>query len=160
MAQKRATMPQDELSLENVSQALSKEKPLLGRTVAFATMLQWGADGIPRVVGTPVRMAASPAEKLMETMKACLDLPYDGNDPSLQNLTMAEAMVIQEARKAAHGDSYAFGRIMDRIVGPPVQKSQSVNVNADLSDFLDKVAEQSKEVVIDITAEKPNMDDL
>lgn len=150
----------EELSLEEVSEALSKGKRSMVATVAFATHLKW-EDGIPRVVGTPVRMSQSPAERLLETLKVSLDLPYQGNDPSLQGLTFGEAMVVQEARKAAHGDSAAFGRIMDRIVGPPVQKSQSVNLNGDLSDFLDKVSEQSKSVVIDIATEtSQDMSDL
>lgn len=146
-------------TLQEVQEVLEGEKRALCPTVAFATHLRW-TDGIPQIVGTPIRMAMNPAEKLMETMKACLDLPYDGDDPSLQGLTMAEAMVIQETRKAAHGDSDAYNRILDRIVGPPVQKTQSVNFSGDLSEFLDKVSDQTREVVIDIKAEPQDMSDL
>lgn len=150
-----------ELSLEEVQDALSKGKRSMVPTVAFSTLLQWGSDGVPKIVGVPVRMAMNPAEKLLETLKVSLDLPYDGNDPSLQNLTMGEAMVVQEARKAAHGDSAAYNRIMDRLVGAPVQRSESVNFNGNLSDFLDKVAVQTTDMTIDVQAEvKPDMSDL
>jgi hypothetical protein len=48
---------------------------------------------------------------------------------------------------------------MNRLVGAPIQKSQNVNLNANLGDFLDKVSAQTKEVAIDITAEvKPDPD--
>lgn len=160
MAKKPATSQFEELSLEEVHEALSKTKNALAPTVAFATYLQWD-DGIPKIVGTPIRMSQSPAEKLFEALTLSLDMPYDGDDPSLQGMTMGWAMAIQEARKAAQGDSGAFSRIMDRIVGPPVQKSQTMNFNGNLSDFLDKVSEHTKEVVIDVTPEpRPNMDDL
>ena len=147
----------EELSLEEVSQALSKGKRALAPMVAFATHLQW-VDGIPKVVGTPIRMSQSPAERLLETLKVSLDLPYGGNDPFLRGLSFGEVMVVQEARKAEEGDSGAFGRIMDRIVGPPVQKSQTVSIHGDLSEFLDKVSEQTK--VIDITVDQSDVSDL
>jgi hypothetical protein len=154
----------EELSLEEVQDVLSKDKRALGPSVAFATLLQWGDDGIPKVVGIPIRMSQSPAEKLLEALKISLDMPYQGNDPSLQGLSMGWAMNIQEARKAAQGDSAAYHRIMDRLVGAPVQRSQSMNFNGDLSDFLDKVGAQTKEVAIDITADvkddNSNVEDL
>lgn len=149
-------------TLQEVQEVLESEKRPPCHTVAFATLIQW-EDGIPKVVGVPVRMSQSPAEKLLETLKMSLDLPYDGQDPSLQNLTIGEAMVVQEARKAAHGDSAAFGRIMDRLVGAPVQRSQSMNLNGNLSDFLDKVSSETKETIIDIelnNSDNLNVDDL
>jgi hypothetical protein len=148
----------EDLSLQEIEDVLKSKKRALGPVVAFSTHIQW-QDGMPKVVGIPIKMAESPAERILETLKISLDLPYDGNDPSLANLTMGEAMVVQEARKAAHGDSAAFERIMNRLVGAPIQKSQNVNLNANLGDFLDKVSAQTKEVAIDITAEvKPDPD--
>lgn len=148
----------EDLSVGEVQDMLSKEKRALSHTVVFAAHLKW-EDGAPKIVGVPVRMAMSPAEKFMETMKACLDLPYDGDDPSLKGLNMGEAMNVQQARKAANGDSAAFNLIMDRLVGAPVQRS--MNFTGDLSDFLDKVSDQTKEVVIDVTADvKDDMSDL
>lgn len=125
---------------------------MLAPTVAdleYTIPLVW-KDGMPVVTGAPVRLSRDPSVSVPELLRACLDLPYDGPDPSLAGRTLGEAMIVNLTRQAASGDHDARTTILDRILGKPKQSIESVTLSGDLNDFLDKVA---KETIIDTVPE-------
>jgi len=130
---------------EEASRALSNP------VVKFNTLLAYGEDGLPRLVGRPVRMDSDPQSVILALIKTFMDCPYDGRDKSLEGLTMGEAMTLQRVRAAANGDSYAFEALMNRLVGEPVKRQQNVTLTGDLGTFLDKVASSTRTTILDVT---------
>jgi len=53
-------------------------------------------------------------------------------------MTMLEAALVTAAEKAADGDLDALTRILDRLLGKPVQ--QTITASGTLKEFLDELA--------------------
>ncbi len=123
--------------------------------VEYKTLLTW-KDGIPYVAGKPFQVSQSAKERLLALMETSLSLPYDGKDPSLAGLTMEEALIINLTRDAARGDHEARMAILDRLLGRPKQSIESLQLTGDLNSFLDKVAAETKEHIIEVEAEVTN----
>lgn len=128
--------------------------PQSSPVVAYRAELEW-KEGIPFLVSAPVKISEQPEATLRILLRRCLDLPYDGKDPSFKGLSQGEAMIIQMTRDAANGDSDARTQIIDRILGRPQQNIKSVNLSGDLNDFLDKVARETQIQTVDITPNHP-----
>lgn len=128
--------------------------------VDYRALIEW-REGVPHLVSAPVRLSEAPEDALRVLLRRCLDLPYDGRDPTLQGLSQGEAMVINWARQAAAGDAEARTAIVDRFLGRPKQSVESVSLTGNLNDFLDKVAAQTVTETIDVPsppAFNPNTD--
>lgn len=137
--------PEGALDEESLSHALST--PI----VKFSTLLTYGEDGIPRLVGRPVRMDTDPQSVIIALIKTFMDCPYDGKDESLKDLTLGEAMTLQRVRAAANGDAFAFDALMNRLVGEPVKRQQNVTLTGDLGTFLDKVAASTRTTIVEVS---------
>jgi hypothetical protein len=96
-------------------------------------------------------MDTDPQSVIAALIKTFLDCPYDGKDPSLQDMSMGEAMVLQRVRSAAQGCPEAFEAIMNRLVGEPVKRQQNVTLTGDLGTFLDKVAASTRTTIVDVS---------
>jgi hypothetical protein len=125
--------------------------------VTYRALLEW-REGVPYLVSAPVKLSEAPENSLRALLRKCLDLPYDGKDPSLQGLTQGEAMIVNLSRDAAAGFPEARTAILDRFLGRPTQNIQSVNLSGDLNSFLDKVARETKIEAIDVTSEESQVD--
>lgn len=119
-------------------------------TVDYRALIEW-QDGVPCLVSVPVRISEKPENALRALLRKCLDLPYDGSDPSLRELSQGEAMVVSMTRQAADGDNDARTSIIDRLLGRPQQNIKSVSLSGDLNEFLDKIAAETKFEAMDIT---------
>jgi hypothetical protein len=91
---------------------------------------------------------------MQELLEISLDLPYSGEDKSLEGLTMGEALIVSMAKQAAEGDATARREILDRVLGQSVQKTQNLNLTGDLNSFLDHVSERTRTSTITITPEE------
>jgi hypothetical protein len=145
-------------ALENAL-ALYPEHP---NSVTFAQEILW-VDGKPTLTRSPVRLSPEPAVNLKELLRLSLDLPYSGPDDSLKGLSLGEAMILSMAKQAANGDSTARKEILDRFMGQTTQKN--INLSGDLNQFLDHVAQATRETVIDVEmavtgSESPDVEDL
>jgi len=142
-----------------IAQALARTKDYsLAETVDYRAEIKW-KDGIPYLASHPVCLSEGTKDKIQALLKIAQDLPYNGNDPQLKGLTQGEAMIINLSRDAADGDQWATNVILDRIVGKPQQKIQSVSLHGDLNEFLDMVAEDTQEEIIDVTPDAPEADE-
>jgi hypothetical protein len=127
---------------EELAMALYGVKDLPpAQTVDFRAMLTW-RDGIPYLTQSPEKLSNDPAAAIPELFMKVLDLPYHGKNPDYAGLTNGEAMAISHATRAADGDIDSTHILLDRIAGKPSQKIQSVQLTGNLSDFLDKVAQE------------------
>lgn len=111
-------------------------------------------DGIPYLAKPPAKSDLTTQEKLLNFLEQCLELPYDGKDPSLQGMTQGQAMVINWTRQASHGDQDARQAIVDRLLGRPKQSVQSVQFTGDLTSFLQGVAKDMQLHTIEVPAEE------
>ena len=90
-------------------------------------------DGTIVPVGS--RMSAS---EIVTQLKDVMALPYEGTNPRLRGKTLLEAAFIEAATKAANGDVEVLDKILNRLIGKPLQTV--VSATGSLKDFLDQVA--------------------
>lgn len=135
---------------------LTANQDPLRQVIEYSALMVWKA-GVPYLEGLPTCISDSPREKLLAVLEKSLDLPYSGNDPSLQGLTCGAAMMIGMTRDASEGNHEARMAILDRLLGRPKQSIESVQLTGDLNSFLDHVAAKTKEHTIEVTAEASNV---
>jgi hypothetical protein len=133
-----------------LAQAL-KELPV-APLIEYRAQIAW-KDGLPYLVSAPVRLSEDPVGSMPALIRKCLDLPYDGPDLALAGLTQGEAMIVNMVREAANGGEAARDTVLNRILGHPKTKSESVVISGNLNDFLDSVAKKEKLETVDITIE-------
>lgn len=80
----------------------------------------------------------TPAE-IMDQLKSVVCQPYLGTDVDKIGMTLIEAALFSAAKKAADGDLDAMDKLLNRIMGKPLQQVANLNMNASLKDFLDDV---------------------
>jgi len=116
--------------------------------------ISW-AEGRPYLVNQPIVLSENPEDALLALTRKVLDLPYHGENPALEGLTIGEATVVSMGTAAADGNERARTEIFDRLLGKPMQnvKSQSVNLSGSLNDFLDSVAEKTKVQSVEVPIE-------
>lgn len=120
--------------------------------VEYRTMIVW-KDGVPFLTSAPERLSQDPQTLIPELLRKVLDLPYGGNNPAYVGLSYGEAMVLSMARDAADGSSDARDAVLDRLLGKPKQKTESVELTGDLNDFLDRVAAKEFRTTIEVPHE-------
>jgi len=122
------------------------------RVDSYRAELEW-REGMPYLVSAPVKLSEAPENALRALLRTCLDLPYDGRDPTLVGMTQGEAMMINLSRDAAIGDPGARELILDRLLGKSQQNIKSVNLSGNLSEFLDNVAKKTKIQSVEVPIE-------
>ena len=93
-----------------------------------------GPDGVVIPTGT---RGLSPSE-ITQQIKEAVGLPYLGKDADKLGMTLLEAALYSAAKKAADGDVDALTKLLDRLMGKPVQ--QVVQATGTLREFLDHIA--------------------
>lgn len=81
--------------------------------------------------------------QVKETIEALWNAPYPACpvlEPDLHGLTYGQVACLKQVINAASGDSGAFDRILDRLIGKPLQVNQNLNVNKSYKDFLTEIA--------------------
>ena len=93
----------------------------------------------------------TPAE-IMEQIKSVVCMQYEGGDVNKLGMTLIEAALYSAAKSAAEGDLDALEKLLNRIMGKPIQQVQNLNMNASLKDFLDGVvrADDAAKTSVDI----------
>jgi len=79
----------------------------------------------------------SPSE-ITQQIKEAVGLPYLGREADKVGMTLLEAALYSAAKKAADGDVDALTKLLDRLMGKPVQ--QVVQATGTLREFLDGIA--------------------
>jgi hypothetical protein len=89
----------------------------------------------------------SPSE-IVSQIKDAVALPYMGVDPKKIGMSLLEAAIFSAAEKAADGDLDALEKLLNRLMGKPMQTV--VSATGTLKEFLDGLAnpdaEPSREV--------------
>ncbi|MDP3013168.1 MAG: hypothetical protein Q8M92_02915 [Candidatus Subteraquimicrobiales bacterium] len=81
----------------------------------------------------------TPAE-ILDQLKDVLRLPYMGTDADKLGMTLIEAALFAAAKKAADGDTDAMEKLLNRVLGKPLQQVANLNMTTTLKDFLDGIA--------------------
>jgi hypothetical protein len=79
----------------------------------------------------------SPSE-IVAQIREVVARPYKGEDENKWGMSVLEAALVAAAEKAADGDIDALTRILDRLMGKPVQ--QTITASGTLKEFLDELA--------------------
>lgn len=79
----------------------------------------------------------SPSE-IVAQIKDVVARVYRGADETKWGMSLLEAALVAAAEKAADGDLDALTRILDRLMGKPIQ--QTVTATGTLREFLDELA--------------------
>lgn len=79
----------------------------------------------------------SPSE-IVSSIREIVARKYKGEDESKWGMSLLEASLVAAAEKAADGDLDALTRILDRLLGKPVQ--QTITASGTLKEFLDELA--------------------
>lgn len=125
--------------------------PRTGKFNQYSSMVIW-ENGMPKVAVARIFDGPKAAGSLKAFMQEALNLPYSGGEPEYQNLSKGEVILLRLLNDAAGGDHSARSEVMDRVMGKPLQTTQSVNLRGSLEDFLDSV----KEEPLDITPVSQN----
>lgn len=78
------------------------------------------------------------ASQVKDIIEATWNSPYPAcpiTEPDLVNMTYGQVAVYKQVYQAAHGDGQAFDRVVDRMIGRPMQVNQNLNVNKSYKDF-------------------------
>jgi hypothetical protein len=86
----------------------------------------------------------SPSE-ISKQIRDVVARQYVGADPDKIGMTLLEAALYSAAEAAADGDVDALNKLLDRLVGKPVQ--QTITATATLADFLNQIAQNEGRVV-------------
>lgn len=88
-------------------------------------------------------------KKLSTIMKHALDIIYDCDpdlEPELHGLTYREVIILRVMDKAARdGDLGAFDRIIDRLEGKAVQKSESTETKMNYLEYIMEVERKERQ---------------
>jgi hypothetical protein len=79
----------------------------------------------------------SPSE-IVSSIREIVARKYKGEDESKWGMSLLEASLVAAAEKAADGDLDALSRILDRLMGKPIQ--QTITASGTLKEFLDELA--------------------
>lgn len=85
----------------------------------------------------PERVTAS---TIIDKLRNVCGTYYSGPEPEKQGMTLLEAALFEAATQAADGDLEALDRVLNRLMGKPMQQVASVNFTGTLQDFLDTIA--------------------
>jgi hypothetical protein len=80
----------------------------------------------------------SPSE-ISRQIREVVAMPYMGRDVDKIGMTLLEAALFSAAKAAADGDVDALNKLLDRLVGKPVQ--QTVVATGTLAEFLNQIAQ-------------------
>ena len=88
----------------------------------------------------------TPSE-ISKQIRDVVAMPYGGKNAACIGMTLLEAALYETAVKAANGDTDALSRLLDRLLGRPVQ--QTITATGTLAEFLNQVArsEEPRRVV-------------
>jgi len=73
------------------------------------------------------------------------DQPYNAcpiTEPEFEGMTYGQVILKKQVLYAAGGDPAAFDRVLDRMVGKPLQANVNTNLSGSYKDFLEDVARQ------------------
>lgn len=81
----------------------------------------------------------SPSE-IVSQIRDVVARKYNGPDESKWGMSLLEASLVAAAEKAADGDLDALNKILDRLLGRPIQ--QTIQATGTLREFLDQIAHE------------------
>ena len=79
----------------------------------------------------------SPSE-IVGQIREVVARKYTGEDETKWGMSLLEAALVTAAEKAAEGDLDALNKILDRLLGKPIQ--QTIQATGTLREFLDELA--------------------
>lgn len=85
----------------------------------------------------------SPSE-IVSSIREIVARKYKGEDETKWGMSLLEASLVAAAEKAADGDLDALNKILDRLLGRPIQ--QTIQATGTLREFLDQIAHEDGHV--------------
>jgi len=79
---------------------------------------------------------------ILNALKKAITQPYEGDIVELQGKSCLEAAAMMASTKAAEGDLVAFEKILNRIMGKPVQQVASLQMTTTLQDVLNNIIKE------------------
>ena len=86
----------------------------------------------------PVGAARMTPSEITAQIRSVVALQYTGTDADKIGMTLLEAALYSAAKKAADGDLDALVKLLDRLIGKPVQPT--LQASGTLREFLDVLA--------------------
>lgn len=90
------------------------------------------------------------ASEVKSSIEALWNSPYPACpvlEPECANMTYGQVAVMRQVQLAASGDPSAFDRLVDRMIGRPMQVNQNLNVNKSYRDFCADIAREEGMVI-------------
>lgn len=98
------------------------------------------------------------ASEVKSSIEAIWNHPYPACpilEPDLVGLTYGQVAIVKQVQMAAGGDPGAFDRILDRMIGRPLQVNHNVNANKSYKDFCIEVAKEEGILDADVVPPGP-----
>jgi len=95
-------------------------------------------------------LAAVKGVDVQANLKALWDMPYDADpilEPDFIGLTHGQVVMFRQIKLAAEGEGSSVDRVLNRMIGMPVQTTKNLNVRTTYQEYLDEIAR--KEGLID-----------
>lgn len=120
-------------------------------------LFEW-VEGMPR----PRRKRAMGKEQIQAIHNAAAALPYKGvwnpltqrfeQELDYEGLTQAEVAILKQWEKASQGDTKAYEKLMDRMLGKPKQAVETVSMKLSYQEVLDLMSERDVQegIVVDV----------
>lgn len=80
-------------------------------------------------------------------LQAMMDMEYPADpllEPHLVGMTFGQVALMQQVTQAAGGNGYALDRVLNRMIGTPINTNVNVNKEMTYQDFLDNIAVQDQ----------------
>ena len=138
--------------VEILDEEVEKEKlPVIIEN--YAREILW-ENGLPKVIGVPMKFGNRAEASLRSLMREALDLPYDGNEEKYRGLSKGEALIIQLVEDASTGDAGARREVLDRVLGKPQQNIKSLSIKGSIESFLAELPPPSAEDYVEAEAKE------
>lgn len=90
-------------------------------------------------------LAAVKLDDVKENIKAMWNMPYPADpilEPDLVGLTFGRVILFKQILAAAKGEGMSVDRLLNRMIGMPVQVQKTLSVQTSYQEYLDQIAKQ------------------
>lgn len=115
-----------------------------------AEMIVYPKDSHVAISGgqvVPIGRQQMTPQQILARIKETVGMQYMGRDVEKIGMTLLEAAMYEAAKKASEGDLDALEKLLNRLMGKPVQ--QVISATGSFKDFLDMVANSSEPREVD-----------
>ncbi len=124
---------------KTVDQQLKEVEKMAAAEAPVRTDLKTPVVEVAPGVIVPAGPRQVTAQEVSDMIRGVAGRMYDGKDPRKAGMTLIEAALFECAVQAAEHGGEDLDRLLNRVLGKPLQQIASVSTTATLKEFLDHI---------------------